>query len=397
MAPAGDEPLQLSDFQTETIRGTPGFVRVGRSRAGPWWLIGPDDRAFFACGVHRDGGLIRTLPMAPAADWGVNTLVIEGGVPPAGWAGAWIAAIRFRPAAPEAMIRLQGVQLPDVFDPGWARACQERAAELCPPGVDDPRLIGWMPDAGLQWPQVPGARPRPALLQICLSLEPRFAAYHAAWEFVLAAYSGELSAVAAAWETPLPNKESLRLLTHEDQALDTAGYRHDEKRFTKEFARLYFSAVTAAIRAQDPAHLILGVIPPDGPAAVAEAAGRSVDMLATSPGAEVAAAQREFWSGGATAPVFLTGYSWAGGELAASPGRTPLEHMLERGRSALTAIVAHPAAIGYAWRDWSDLPEDRPPFGRGLVRVDGGTAREHTDLLTEINLAAEARHRASRP
>lgn len=396
MAPAGDEPLQISDFQAETIRGTPGFVRVGRTRTGPWWLIGPDDRAFFACGVHLDAGLIRTLPTAHAAVWGVNTMVIDGGVPPAGWAGAWIAAIRFRPDAPEAMIRLQGVQLPDVFDPGWAGACQERAAEVCPSGLGDPRLIGWMPDPGLQWTQAPGALPRPALLQICLSLEPRFAAYHAAWEFVLAAHGGDLAAVAAAWETQLPNKESLRLLTHEDQALATAGYRHDEERFTKEFARLYFSTVAAAIRAQDPAHLVLGAIPPDGPAAVAEAAGPLVDLLATGPGAEVDAAQLESWSRSATAPVFLAGYSWSGGDLAASPGRTPLEHMLERGRAALDAITAHPAAVGYAWRDWCDLPEDRPPFGRGLVRVDGGTAREHTDLLTEINLGAEARRRASR-
>ena len=47
-------------------------------------------------------------------------------------------------------------------------------------------------------------------------------------------------------------------------------------------------------------------------------------------------------------------------------------------------------------RDWLDQPEDRPPFGRGLVRVDGSTAREHTDLLSEINLGA-ARRRALHP
>jgi len=39
---------------------------------------------------------------------------------------------------------------------------------------------------------------RPSLLQICLSLEPSFPAYHAAWEFTLAAHGGELAAMARA-------------------------------------------------------------------------------------------------------------------------------------------------------------------------------------------------------
>jgi hypothetical protein len=396
MAPAGDEPLQFSDFPTETIRGTAGFVRVGRERTGSWWLLGADDRPFFACGVQLGPEPVRFDP-AQAAGWGVNTLVVADGGPPAGWAGAWVAAVRFRPAPPEAMIRLQGVQLPDVFDPGWARSCQVQAAAVCPAGVGDPRLVGWMAGADLQWPQLAGGPPRPGLLQICLSLEPRFAAYHAAWEFVLAAHGGELAALAAAWGAELPNRESLRLLTHEDQALRGAGYRLDDDRFTKEFARLYFATVTAAIRAQDPAHLLIGVIPAGGPAPVPEGVAPLVDLLAVEPGAVVAGPQLDTWSRGAALPLFLPGYSWAGLGPEAMPGRTPLEHMLARGRAGLGAVCRHPAAVGYAWRDWCDLPGDRPPFGHGLVRVDGGSAREHTDLLTEMNLGAPARHRASHP
>lgn len=398
MAPAGDEPppLQLSDFQTDTLRGTRGFVRVGRTRSGQWWLIGPDDRPFFACGVQLEAAELRTVPPERAVAWGLNTWVIAGGAPPAGWTGAWVASLSFRPAV-EAMIRLQGVQVPDVFDPGWTRACHDRAAQACHVGLSDPRLIGWLPDADLQWAAAAAGLSRPTLLQICLSLEPSFAAYHAAWEFVLAAHGGDLAALAAAWEAALPNKESLRLLTRDDHALGSAGYRHDDERFTKEFARQYFSAVSAAIRAQDPAHLIIGGQPPGGPAAVGEGAAPLVDLLAVQPGAVISGPQLDAWSRDATVPVLLTGYSWAGGGLEAAPGRTPLEHMLARGRAALEAVVAHPAAVGYAWRDWCDLPGDRAPFGAGLVRVDGGNAREHTDLLTEINLGAAVRRRASRP
>jgi hypothetical protein len=398
MAPAGEEPppLQLSDFQADTLRGAPGFVRAGRTRAGQWWLIGPDDQPFFACGVRLDAAAVRAGPPEQAADWGLNTLVMDGGLPPPRWSGYWMAAVSFRPAA-EAMIRLQGVQLPDVFDPGWTRACHERAAAVCHPGLADPRLIGWLPDAGLQWARTAVGLPRPTLLQICLSLEPRFAAYHAAWEFVLAAHGGDLATVATAWGAGLPNKESLRLLTHDDHALDSAGYRRDDARFTREFARLYFLAVTAAIRAQDPAHLIIGGQPLGGPAAVGEGAAPLVDLLAVEPAADISRTQLDAWSRDAAYPIFLVGYSWSGAELEASPGRTPLESMLARGRAALGAVITHPAAVGYAWRDGCDRPEDRPPFGTGLVRVDGTAAREHTDLLTEINLGASIWRRARRP
>lgn len=322
MAPAGEEPPQLSDFQAETIRGTPGFVRVGRTRAGPWWLIGPDDRPFFACGVHRGADTVRLSRTGQTPAWGIDPLVVGDGNPPADWAGHWIAAIRFRPELPEAMIRLQGLSLPDVFAPDWGRDCREQAARACRVGQADARLIGWMPDPDLQWTQAGGLK-RPTLLQVCLSLEPRFAAYHAAWEFVLAAHGGGLAALAASWVTKLPNKESLRLLTHEDQALGSAAYQLDDDRFTREFARLYFATVTSAIRAEDPGHLVIGLIPPGGPVPVLD-------------------------------------------------GLTPLVDLLAVGVRTVVSR-AH------------------------LVRVDGGSAREHTGLLTEINLGAQARRRTPRP
>ena len=40
------------------------------------------------------------------------------------------------------------------------------------------------------WAQFPATRGRPSLLQLCLSLEPNFSAYHAAWEFALALHGG---------------------------------------------------------------------------------------------------------------------------------------------------------------------------------------------------------------
>gem|GEM_PF-4227384 len=77
----------------------------------------------------------------------------------------------------------------------------------------------------------------PRLLQICLSLEPAFSAYHAAWEFTLAAHAGDLATLAQAWDIPLPNKEALRQLTLAETPLLGASYLADNERFSREFAR----------------------------------------------------------------------------------------------------------------------------------------------------------------
>ncbi|MCC5023217.1 MAG: hypothetical protein J6386_10725 [Candidatus Synoicihabitans palmerolidicus] len=76
---------------------------------------------------------------------------------------------------------------------------------------------------------------RPGLLQVCLSLDPGYAAYHAAWEFVLATRTGGLVQLAADWGVRLPNKESLRQMTQEDEVLDSRAYRAELSRFTREF------------------------------------------------------------------------------------------------------------------------------------------------------------------
>ena len=65
--------------------------------------------------------------------------------------------------------------------------------------------------------------------------------------------------------------------------------------------------------------------------------------------------------------------------------------------SLLARAFAHPALIGYAWECWADGPDDRPPFGRGLVHVDGSEAREHTELLSDLNARADFLRRAAAP
>jgi hypothetical protein len=287
MAHAGDAPhLTLSDFKSETLRGAVGFIRVGQARSGQWWFLDARNRPFFSRGVGslnrsgRSGGRsARPGPYTATVDhlhgtadsqkfvasalrrlraWHVNTL------------GAWATAeffdrgmfyteiLEFRKIAPETTIKLGGALVPDVFNPTWVEACDQWASALCLPRRESRELIGYFTDNELGWAQpeasVPasgkgGARAAPpTLLQICLSLEPSFPAYHAAWEFTLAAHGGGLEALARAWDVELPNKEALRQLTRGDVAISSPGYARDQERFTREFARRYFTVCSAAIR-----------------------------------------------------------------------------------------------------------------------------------------------------
>ncbi len=343
MACAGEIPLPaLSDFRAETFRGVSGFVRVGQTRAGQWWLLDPDDRPFFSRGVT---GINRFHVSAPETDdeidlpefiapvlqrlraWHVDTL------------GAWAAPelyagelyvtemLEFRKLVPEAAIKLGGAMLPDVFDPRWIEACDRRAAEICVLRRDHRRLLGYFTDHELGWAQ-PRAETafaqtklegdaaarveRPSLLQICLSLEPAFAAYHAAWEFVLAPHGGDLDALARDWDLSLPNKEVLRQLTLADTPLFSEGYLCDNERFSREFARNYFATSAAAIRRYDPHHLVLGCRfgGPPGPAVLRECAYPHVDVLSANDYHDTLFERLDEYAPLAGMPVLLGDFSW---------------------------------------------------------------------------------------
>jgi agarase len=284
-----------------------------------------------------------------------------------------------------------------VFDPEWPGRATARAQEVCAPLKECRELVGWVTDGRLNWAN-PSLAGRPSLLQICLSLEPSFAAYHAAWEFVLAHHGGRLESVAQAWHASIPNKEVIRELTRAEEGLGTRGYLRDEARWTREFARRYFTTTAAAVRAADPNHLVLGCRFRDvvGAQILAECVYPAVDVAMPN--------WNELPTTGPNPlqPVLAGDVSWTT-DAALRPtakGRvrrlTSIERMLRRGRVALDRIARHSAVVGYTWAQWEDEPGEQPPFGRGLVHVNGAEAREHTELLTQFNLRAETLRRAPR-
>lgn len=398
MLRANEAPAATPDAKSiRAWRGAEGFFRVGLQAGGRWTLVDPEGRSFVAKAVHGVRPPATAIDGEPAPDsvarlrrWGFNVVGIGSDPATRDEGLAFIGNVEFvrTPGA----IAVGDVRLPDVFDPDWPQRALARAHEVCAPLALERQVLGWVTDDHAAWAQ-PSTPGRPTLLQMCLSLEPGYAAYHAAWEFVLAPHRGRIDALARAWGVALANKEVLRELTRAEEGLGTRGYLRDEARWTREFARRYFSATAAAIRAAAPHHLVLGCRFSGAVSAplLAECAYPAVDLALRDWRDLPPASEAE-----TPAPVIASEVNWVSPEFLKLPAAarvlrlTTVEWMLRRARTALDRMARHPAVVGYAWGQWQDEPGEQPPFARGLVHVDGAEAREHTELLTQFNGRAES-------
>ena len=390
------------DFRAGSVRGTAGFFRVAQQVAGPWWLLDAEGRPVFLKAVNGVRPAHAETDIAPAhapvvrlRQWGFNAVGTGGDGSGRDDGLAFLGGVDF--CRTTTTIVAAGVRLPDVFDPDWPARAATRAAEVCGPAASNRELVGWVTDDALGWGS-PASANRPGLLQTCLSLEPAFATYHAAWEFALASHGGKLDALSRAWGVSVPNKETVRELTRAETGIATRGYLRDEARWAREFARRYFGDTAAAIRAADGNHLVLGC-------RFAAPVGEAVTDAATYPAVDVAL---RHWlevpaAGAATAPLLASDVAWstpafwtASATEAKRPARlTSVERMLRRARTALKRLARHPAAVGYVWGQWHDEPGEQPPFARGLVHANGTEAREHTELLVEFNARADTLRRGA--
>jgi hypothetical protein len=417
----GAKALTFSSFKPETLRGRAGFFRVGQTDAGQWWLVDPHNRPFFAKAVAAVNSHGRAgTPPERAGAYAVATGRLQGDVDSSGFAysaserlrnwkfntlGPWAEAVLveaglhttsvvdFRGSGVP-VIHSQGVHLPDVFDPGWLAACDAHAAAAVALWAGRTDFIGYYTDDAPGWGEV--REDRLSLLQICLSLEPGFAAYHAAWEFVLAPHGGDLAALAREWSIDLPNKEVIRQRTLAERPLATVGYLRDHARFTREFAHRYFIATSAALRRHDPDHLILGCrfAQPPSEAVLAECVYPQVDVMSWYCHAPDFVSQAGRYTGATGMPLMLTAFGLSNARFRtasfnAHSGPTRIERMLRDSRRALTAACTHPAVVGYEWARWADEVDEVPPFSAGLVHGDDREAVEHTELILQINTRAE--------
>ncbi|MEN9842062.1 MAG: hypothetical protein RL376_1862 [Verrucomicrobiota bacterium] len=411
----------FADFKTATLRGTPGYFRLGRTQNDAWWLLTPEDEPCLlraVAGVNRHGRAgpppvrrsayaqtVENLYGTTGAAWEKSTVarLHAWGVDTVGpWAdpglmhrGFYFTALANFCRADTPLLHGPGLRLPDVFDPRWPLAAEAHAAAVAAPWLGRRELVGWFTDDALGWGDSPGGI---SLLQSCLSLEPAYSAHHAAWEFVLAANGGTHDALGRAWGLSLAHRENVRQLTRLERPLSGTAFAEDAQRFAQEVARRYFATTGRALREADPSHLVLGcrfATPP--PPGVREACVWP-DMDAVSWRHHA----RDTFSiqaseAGHDMPQWVTGGGLNHGDFCRLPvrdgtGPTRLERLLRSGREALIAACRDPRTVGVEWAHWADGSDDTPPFGAGLVHADDHEAVEHTELLTHVLARARSLH-----
>ena len=381
-----------SDFKPDAWRGSSGRHRVGQTQDGQWWWSDPLAGPRFMAGVSGVGrGRSEQTVIGRLRGWGFGLLVppvaevfCQRGLP-------HLVALELSRAG-DCLIRRAGVVVPDVFDPRWGEAVRQRVSLVSTTAS----VAGYLIDGELQWGGDPGvAAPlaKPGLLQICLSLDPSHAAYHAAWEFVLATRSGGLAELARDWVFALPNKETLRQMTQEEVVLDTPTYRIDLERFLREFSQRYHRTVGEAVRAGDGTRLGFSA-PVSGSTPVsvrAQAAASSDVLLVDQPGL-----------GGGRVPEMVR---VSGGVVAAralsldgSPGMSGLERQLANTRETVLAWCRDPSVVGYIWSPYAggDLLAQGPACP-ALLDDEGRINYLRADPLAAVNRVATAVRAAARP
>ncbi len=366
-------------------------MTLAQSHAGQWWWWSPRTAsAHVVAGVQ---GVDATVGAEPAdrqvQRWGFNLLM-----PPTAPAflrkgGDHCLDLALSLNGPN-LVREEGVALPDVFDSSWAEAVEQRINGIEPVAG----LVGWSGDGAWRWGgwAAPGeALPRPGLLQVCLSLDPAFRAYHSAWDFVLARHGGKLAEVAATWGVELAGRGAARQMTREERIIDSPGYRRDLDDFIKEYALRYLSVIRRAARQINPDCLVLsplltGATPP----LVREMAASQCDLLQVDGLGLVTADAPQLW----LVPEWVG--SNGGVDLASGEGE--YERRIREGRASIGAGLRDPRVIGYVWTRFrrGDLVVDSP-FDVGLVDENGRRNDALVEPLRSLNAVADQLRAAAAP
>jgi len=416
-APA-DKWRSKVEIEPATVRGAEGFFRVGRSKHGHWWLIDPDGDPFFCnavCSVNGGGlGGRRAFPrrtvkpddveawIKQMKGWGFNTLgswtteeffnrgiayceIIE-----TYYEGPYVAGGRYR----------HGI-MPDVFDPAWKKALDEKCAKLCKPRRDDKELLGyfldnergfrqllgygaWIRDSSPTW-KASHSKQFP-LLQFCLSRAPDTPACKAAWDWLLKRHEGDIERVGKAWGLSFKSKADLRAVAERGEIIVSEGLQRDQKAFLRLWVNRYYETAIGAIRRHDPNHLILGVRwgGPPSPVVLEEEA-KWTDVVSANNYTDVMYERMDRYYRIQQKPILVGEFGDYGDYFSGIPMHIePEGGVPERVRTVLKLretmdrTFTHPAVVGWTWYRWHGrLPSEdkigiysRAAFRAPFIKAD---------------------------
>ncbi len=349
---------------------------------GVWWLITPDGNALFSAGIVGVRVLGDFAPSIGTAPYQDNVLARYG--TEEAWAavqlarlldlrvttiGAWsrhdlfvggmpytpiLLFAQHAPAISGVANGLTGQPMRDYFAPAFAAGAttEALAATSCATdpwciGVFTDNELGWGPGVALSVPLLDGYVKLPAGAPGKLALQSFFAARHA-----------DVAAFNAVWGTALASFDDVQTLTAlpADWGTGPAAREADRHAFTGVVAQRYFQTAHDALRAIEPAMLILGArfLSYSTPPEVVLAAAPYVDVLSTN--------------------YYELDPVWFGvaQQLADQYGFVPAERMFDD-VDAFYAATGKPILIGeFGYRSAeSDLPNTFPPFYPTLATQAG--------------------------
>lgn len=431
--------------------GAGGYFRVAE-RNGVFWFVDPDGGRFLSQGVNtvrfdqdaiRDNTRIpyaeackrkygseqawRTAVAARLQNWGFNTLGCWSDEKVAHTESGLLATapnldlgMSFARARNTATKNSPRHEFPDVFDENFERHVVRRARALCAGKSNERCVVGWFIDNELRWG--PDWRGPDELLTLFLALQPETPGRVATLSWLRRRYT-EFLKFNAVWHSTADSWDNLDKLTRlqppyhrnpvyqrkarDEEASNRAApartaFFADCDEFAALVADRYFSVTTAAIKAADSNHLILGsrfaYVPPAG---VIASAARYLDVISlncydldASPVIEAYASSGK--------PCLIGEFSFRGADSGlpnTNGGGLLVATQTERAasfRHYVSAALRQPAVVGFHWFEHADQPAEGRFDGEnsnyGTVSINDDVYEELAQAMTSVNAEAHMLH-----
>jgi len=424
----------LSGFDKSTIKGTPGYFRVGKTTEGQWWFLTPENKTFYykgICAVNRAGtqGGRRALPgpyaitidkkynYQQSPDNFVKASIEKLHASGFNSLGAWATEEFFNKNVPFTEIieffkeppflpSVTGNQgLPDIFDPAWEVGVDKKARALCSPLRYSIDLVGYFTDNEIGFGKTddfgldPGFQAGQfdfALLRLILGMETGKPAFEYAWNFLLNRHEKSFEKLSDAWGIKITSREDVRKLNGTKTIFPGSAYSDDAQAFVQIYAERYFELANKTIKRYDPNHLILGCRfggPP--PAYVLDAIKPWTDVISANNYQPILYERYDTVYQYSGIPILISEFSWNTDLYKVVPfpeetlqSFTNKERMFRRGKETLARTAMHEGIVGYTWYRWVQGKSTDERYHDGIVDYDDNYDI-HTTELKSLNPSLE--------